>query len=347
MKPKSNKSITKSKPKIKTSKSTSNNSKIKKVALNVGKLLLIGSALGYIGYNAINTYKTVTTKTSFANKFKTEGDITDFVFDPKEKGEWNGDPGLAQVFLKEYLLKKYTDTCTMSNISLLVFNIISAEIEVIEKKNDKNKLIWESLGGNPKSKYIHITYSNDKSIEIFNDIINNQCKDKNFIIIPINLRITNANVHANILLYNRKTNTMEHYDPYGTILYDFQYNTVFGFLKDMGIEYASPNKICPYSGFQRASWDCPNFFFNFKSNLGYCLIWNLYLLELRLSNLATVDIKKLISDEVSQLKKNNSLNLCKFIIAYTQFILKFVKNYDLVQVDILGVKITIDYTTKK
>src|SRR6476620_2001194 len=173
---------------------------LKNLGLNAGNLPLIGATLGYAGYSAINTYKTITTKTSFSNKFKTEGDVTEFVFDPKEKGEWNGDGGLAQVFLKEYLMKKYQDTCTMANITFLVFNIMSNQIEVVEKKTKENGLTWRMLGGDPESKYIHLTYNNYHSTIIFNDIINNQCKDKNFIIIPINLRLTANNVHANILL---------------------------------------------------------------------------------------------------------------------------------------------------
>lgn len=226
----------------------------------------------------------------------------------------------------------------------MVFNIQSGNIEIVEKKTENNSVLWGLLGGNPESIYVHMLYENDKAEAIFRDILeDSECKNKDFIIIPINLRNNNS-VHANILLYNMKTKTIEHYEPYGSYLPESFYDNFFSFFKNSGITYKSPTHTCPSIGFQKASWDCPNVFFKFKTPYGYCLIWSLYLVELRLKNPDVIDTQKLIDTEVQRLKKNNSMELCKFIIGYTQFIMKFVEKFQLIKTDMGGAQITIDYS---
>ena len=48
--------------------------------------------------------------------------VSEFVFDPEKKGLWHGDMGLAQVFLKEYIVNKYKNTCTTAKVEMIQFD---------------------------------------------------------------------------------------------------------------------------------------------------------------------------------------------------------------------------------
>lgn len=94
--------------------------------------------------------------------------------------------------------------------------------------------------------------------------------------------------HLNSLLYNRKTNELEHFEPHGSMLADeYSPSQLYARLKDFlalhvpNITYVPPSNFCMHkSFFQTIEADE----MGFATEHGMCAAWSLWYIEVRLKN---------------------------------------------------------------
>jgi hypothetical protein len=123
--------------------------------------------------------------------------------------------------------------------------------------------------------------------------------------------------HANLLIYNKETNTIERFDPIGRsrIVYDNKQldKKLSLYFNKYGISYLSPNDFCPKFSFQKLQGREKSFKF------GLCAAWTLWYLDFKLSNSHIQDPKLLINLALEKLNTSNSLT--KFILNYIRYVL--------------------------
>lgn len=275
------------------------------------------AAAGYIIYKGIEYKQIISKQKNISNLFSNQEDAISFIYDPTIKAEWKGDVGLSNLFFKEYLINRYKDkVCTIPKPYVsLIFNE-NGTLDVFTY-NDKD--------GNVYVKKI-FTWKEEIS-QLFKKDILEPCKG-NLTVLSIYIEILGS-LHSNLLIYNKSKNTIEHYEPYGNyILPKNRYNSFEIFFQNMGITYYSPHITCPRFGPQSHELKCQNSFFNFKSP-GFCVLWSLWMADLRITY-PNAKSSELIESSIKEITGNNIGNLCVFIIAYAQFILKFCQKYDVI-----------------
>lgn len=250
--------------------------------------------------------------------FHTKNEAIEFVYNPWRYTRWIGDPGLGNLFLREFLLKKHHKNAqTFSKpLGFLEFSYMFESLVVYYYRADADAV------------YIKMNTINDMA-KFFGTMLE-ECK-KDFFIIPINF-FTNTQripIHANILIFNKKKRVIEHYEPYGAVYLPESYSNLEKIFKLLGITYKSPWETTPpIGGPQMFEFWCLDYMPKVNS-VGFGIIWSLWLMDLRL-NSPDVDSKMLVQDAVKKLKNKDNKNICVFIVAYAQFILEFSKKYELV-----------------
>jgi hypothetical protein len=121
--------------------------------------------------------------------------------------------------------------------------------------------------------------------------------------------------HANLLIYNKQTNTIERFDPIGgsRIVYDNKRldEQLSSFFQKYNINYSPPQDFCPKISFQKIQGREKQFKF------GLCAAWTIWYLDFKLTNSHINDSKQLIDMALVKLKTTNSL---------TQFILNYIRH---------------------
>lgn len=320
-----------------TSKKSSNKSKSKSNLIKGAKILgLSGLAVytlykGYTNilkpiYEGIKTYKILTTEKSISNLFNNENDVVKFLYNPNYKEKWIGDSGLALLFLREYLITKYKNACTIENpIRSIGFLYGFNTMNVYEKNNT------------------YLEYTDFDEICKFFKKLFDKCK-YDFFILPFGIQIdaNSPNIdHDNILIFNKKKNIVEHYEPHGTLNHnENEYKNFKKIFTKLGITYYSPFITCPKLGPQTIEEKCEKL--TRIESEGFCILWNLWLIDLRMNN-PNVNSQTLIKNSIDKLIDNNIANICVFISTYCQFVLEFSKKYNLI-LDNNGA--VLDYTKK-
>jgi len=146
----------------------------------------------------------------------------------------------------------------------------------------------------------------------FEDIINLFLKNKNinYFIIPIGIELENG-AHANILIYDKRNDTLERFEPNGSdepprfnyngkLLDNILKNYFLKYFKNM--KYITPKMFLPKIGFQM--------FENIESNKkigdpgGFCAAWALWYVYYRLKY-QNVSQSKLVQELITHIKYNN------------------------------------------
>lgn len=155
--------------------------------------------------------------------------------------------------------------------------------------------------------------------------LKNCLKDKDFAAVLMSIQYNKCKsnekirAHANLLIYNKLTNTIERFDPMGGIRKEYENIKLDRKLKDYfnkyNINYSSPNEFCPKVSFQKLQGKEKEFKF------GLCAAWTLWFLDFKLSNLNISDSSVLINLALDKLNKPGSKSLTTFILNYIRFIL--------------------------
>ena len=157
-------------------------------------------------------------------------------------------------------------------------------------------------------------YQNIFFPENFNDIIEQFLKKKevNIFIVPIGIEIENG-AHANILLYDKNTNVLERFEPYGSdnppnfnynsSLLDTLLNNYFKkYFKNM--KYNSPKKFLPKIGFQSYESIESNRNKKIGDPSGFCAAWCLWYIYNRLKYIS-MPSNELVLQLITDIKYNN------------------------------------------
>lgn len=219
----------------------------------------------------------------------------------KIRTTFQGTP-INEIMALIYLLKKHKNDCApiSSNIIDLSFSEYG-----LDYRMSSNKLIY------------YQEYIDDFKLCLKN-------KNINFIISP--LRILNPNIggHANYLIFNKKTNEVERFEPYGSY---FDNNNLdlnlkeFYFNIDSKIKYLSPNEFCPNIGIQELQeieLELEKAQESIGDPLGFCSAWSIWYADLRLSNPNETN-SELLKKSINYIKQKN--NLTNFIRNYSVFLI--------------------------
>ena len=157
-----------------------------------------------------------------------------------------------------------------------------------------------------------------------------KCKSKKrFIIIPIwlyqNKCGKDKDSHSNMMIYDSKYETLEHFEPYGSSnSYDrnlFEQEIFREFVETgMVKKYLPNNKLCPYIGPQsKESSEKPR-----RIHHGFCTIWSFWYADLRLS-FPDIDPKKLLKMAMTRLGGPGGSGFYNQIVGYTKFIINYLR----------------------
>jgi hypothetical protein len=152
-----------------------------------------------------------------------------------------------------------------------------------------------------------------------NEIINSTRREKkyDYAVLFLSVKLKSGGLHASLILYDFKRNTIERFDPYGnTMLIDDNIDDIFEeeLTWNTGLTYLKPKDFQPVSGFQTISNE--NNVYNQKLGDfgGYCLAWTCWYLEHRLIN-TKIDPKTLISKTIKKMI-NSKINFNEYIRNY-------------------------------
>ena len=239
-----------------------------------------------------------------------------------------------------YLLKKYDNLSIPYLDKIEKFKNINGDLNdiIIYKVNNWINII-NKFGY--KLKYMDIFWYDEKINWInpyFKDAFKNA--DKRFVLVSL-IIITKETNHQNILIYDKKTNNIERFEPYGyinnknSIDLDSFLEKIFKNI-DKKINYISPKIFMNRMGFQNIS-ENEDKFENTKISdpNGFCIAWSLWYVEMRLLNpdknnidLITNSINKIINldKNFTEYIRDYANKLFEEIIKYFTKI-KFEKKY--------------------
>lgn len=188
-------------------------------------------------------------------------------------------------------IESETSFCTFVGLKIdIVFGLIYL---IINKPNisaiiDKNLLIKDH---NDELSHFEITWKNNNLIinKVFTDLLGKLLKkSKRFIIIPLGIEL-DENAHSNYLLYDKETNEIERFEPYGcATLKDFNYNSklldeklekYFGLVIN-NIKYINPEKFMSSICFQHLDAMETNMR-KYGDPGGFCAVWSIWYVDMR------------------------------------------------------------------
>lgn len=149
----------------------------------------------------------------------------------------------------------------------------------------------------------------DKNIKYYiGRTINN--KNIRFVMIKISIVPQTNFTHANIALYDKKTNTLVRFEPYGDWKFfdsenldDLLVNT-FNSITKQKVQFLNPIKYLNTAKFQSLSNDTELMNARLGDPAGYCLAWCIWFVELKLSN-PDVEYKELVENAMTNILDNS------------------------------------------
>jgi ankyrin repeat protein len=149
----------------------------------------------------------------------------------------------------------------------------------------------------------------DKDIKYYiGRLINN--KNVRFIMIKISIVPQATFTHANIALYDKKTNTLVRFEPYGDWKFFDSENldnllvNIFNSIGERKVQFLNPTKYLDTAKFQSLSNDTELMNARLGDPTGYCLAWCIWFVELRMSN-QDVEYKELVENAMTEILDNN------------------------------------------
>ena len=174
--------------------------------------------------------------------------------------------------------------------------------------------------------------------------------ESKIIIIPIQLRLPSSTGHANVLIYRKQFNQIEHFEPHGryyktmdpmnnhnrTIerwlkVFVFELNKKLRIIKHPDVNFINSNEVCPrIDGLQNLeSWSTLAKIADVEPS-GYCAAWSLFFTELSLKNPEIPSSELLnyiyvILEKMDNVKKSNYLK--EVIRGYAVFVNEKINKY--------------------
>ena len=238
-----------------------------------------------------------------------------------------------------YLLEKYKTNCfvlqQMRSSKKQPMNCGASYMFKLGLEDDPYKFDKLKELNKPLNKFI---------TQVFN-CIEKMKPDEDVIFIPIQFKINiNAN-HANLLVYRKTLNVLEHFEPNGKF---YKYNNGIFFIEDIvdlmnahnrtlnykyystELKYVKPTFGCPFgfAGFQRIEGAFPKIKPGIVEN-GYCVMWSIFMAEMVLMNptLRNHEIIDKIYKWMEQDNNKNPVYLSNIIRGYFHFVHKYINEH--------------------
>ena len=245
-------------------------------------------------------------------------DLAEKPFDSKLKGEWEGYYHNNLIFLDIYLKNNYKDDVFIDPFT----TIFMSETPFLNKY--KFGIIDDITG---KNHPYDSTSKNSPIYKKFFSSVRNRNNRFSYFQISHSLYIYDEEIregHAMSFLYDKKSNEVEMFDSSNTHYHlKFKKKIIKFFTEIYGnkVKIIFPEFCLNLTKLQT---ECDLEGGNYKSK-GFCIIWNLWYLEMRLRN------KKLSRQEVLykavKSLKNDKEKICRTIKGYAQFVNSLTKNY--------------------
>jgi hypothetical protein len=187
--------------------------------------------------------------------------------------DYNGNPILGNLFYL-YLFKKYKSDCMIRTSYDQKSGLILDMRHIVDNESGEKQHI--------KNVIINLVDCIKRNIET--------------IILPVVLILTSGSSHANVLIYRRMDNTIEHFEPHGATIshrdkqlvfeeinrFILQLNSKIKKNKLPSIHFKHSYEVCPrLNGLQAIEHKLPKLI---KEGGGYCLAWSMFFTELVLKN---------------------------------------------------------------
>lgn len=141
-----------------------------------------------------------------------------------------------------------------------------------------------------------------------------------YIMFKLTIITSSSSTHANILIYDKETKTLERFEPYGIIPY-LESEKLDKFIEmklckliDHDATYLRPQDIFENIGFQTISNDSSQYYKKLGDPAGFCLAWTFWYLEMKASNI-NVDSRELIKESLGEMV-NDNINRNKSVITF-------------------------------
>lgn len=237
-------------------------------------------------------------------------------------------------------LKLINSKYTHSNLFQALFSDIAIFAVYLDKKynqlylpkynkNEIKNIVWDEgiilpdnfLSGNLRFPWVIIWNDEDNYWihsylnQLINSVRINNKYDLSFVFLSI--KLPSGGLHANIIIYDFKKNTVERFDPYGNTIYID--NNLDDILEEeltwnTGLSYLGPAQYMPVAGLQTLSDETNSLNQKNGDFGGFCLAWCIWYLEHRISN-QSITQKEL-------LKKTR-----KKLISSDNTIMEYIRNY--------------------
>lgn len=225
-----------------------------------------------------------------------------------------------------YLLKKYKSKCIPYSFS---------------KKDDRLLGITFAL----KLKYNNMeNFFLEKQFINLAEIITNCIKrGEQTVIIPLSFRRENTS-HANMLIYRKKTNELEHFEPHGgyyvhdSKLQDALKKVLIYFTNILSFElekenlppvkYIEASQVCPYFKGLQSIENKSKLLVSKKEPHGYCAVWSMFFMELCLKN-PDISSKDILTNIFNYLTTKESAPdyLKKIARGYAGYVYEIIEKY--------------------
>jgi hypothetical protein len=247
---------------------------------------------------------------------KSSIDLVEKPFDSKLSGEWIGKETFQHIFLGTYIQEKFKD-------KLYFLPSISISIFYSESEDD---VVFEIYDKGADNQYLKSPRSIKPYIEKFRDT------KKRFTFFSITKHSYSYEKrmfigHALSGLYDKKINKVEIFDSIGSNLKPFKKSFKDFFVKIYGNNVKIVYLVDRCIAFGKLLSKCDDWDYKYRSE-GFCVIWVLWFLELRVSN-PDIPKEKLIEKALERLKKGDKV--CKFVRGYAQFVDNIVSKYIIVR----------------
>jgi len=207
----------------------------------------------------------------------------------------------------------HTDTCVLlpKSLNMIPLNQTDVSLRWIQTKH----------GG-----YISVPKPEEKFWQNFN-----KCQNKRFVVTPFGFNCLDSG-HANYLIYDKHKKTLERFESYGQVDTSCLNNKNIDesiellFKQNLGSDFISkynkPLDFLPKKNFQTYQEDENEM--TDKDPVGFCSIWSLWFIDLRLMN-PNVPTKTLIIkafNSLKKLKKEKGISFTQFIRNYSHWIVE-------------------------
>lgn len=242
---------------------------------------------------------------------------------------WSG-YDMIDTFFYLYLFNKYKNQCLIQYRGVTAKNALGIELQIKQRMTKLDKEIYES----------HL-------VEVAKQLANCIKREPTSIVIPLYLK-TPKGGHANILIYRKNGNVIEHFEPHGdkysysdqkiNELIDRRLNEFMNILNNIlkkdkkpSVTLLSSNVVCPSRfGLQNLEAMSKSKKLRLEGG-GYCAAWSMFFTEVALKN-PTIPSNELLNIIFNKLdtignKEKQSDYLRKIIIGYINLINDKIEKY--------------------